>query len=71
MLDAHFLFASLVWGSVGVGYFIYGRKQGSWLPIAGGLLMIMVSYFVSSALLMSAICVAIMVGIYLLVKRGY
>jgi hypothetical protein len=27
MFSASSLFASLVWGSIGVGYFIYGKKQ--------------------------------------------
>ena len=30
LLDANFLFASLIWGSVGAGYFIYGKRQQSW-----------------------------------------
>jgi hypothetical protein len=71
ILNANFLFASLIWGSVGVGYFIYGKKQSSWVPLAGGLLMIAVSYFASSALLMSLICLAVMVVVYLLLRRGW
>jgi len=71
MFEASFLFASLIWGSVGVGYFIYGKKQQSWTPMIGGILMIVASYFVSSALLMSLICAALMVAVYVLVKRGY
>ena len=71
MLNTHFLFASLVWGSVGVGYFVYGKKQSSWLPMTGGVLMIAVSYFIGSALVMSLICVGLMAAIYVLLKRGY
>ena len=71
MFSAKFLFASLIWGSIGVGYFIYGKKQRSWVPMLGGVLMILVSYCVGSALLMSLICVALMVAVYMLVKRGY
>ena len=70
-LNAHFLFASLIWGSVGAGYFIYGKKQGSWLPMTGGLLMIVASYFVSSALFMSLSCIAVIVAVHWLLKRGY
>jgi hypothetical protein len=36
MFTASFLFASLVWGSVGVGYFIYGKKQQSLPAMVGG-----------------------------------
>ena len=71
MINTHFLFASLIWGSVGVGYFIYGKRQRSWLPMVGGVAMIGVSYFVGSALLMSLICVGLIVAVYLLLKSGY
>ena len=71
MFNANFLFASLVWGSVGFGYFIYGKKQGSWIPLAGGLLMMIASYFVSSALLMSLLCIALIAAVHLLLKLGY
>jgi hypothetical protein len=71
MLSANFLFASLIWGSIGVGYFIYGKKQQSVSAMAGGVLMIIVSYFVGSALLMSVISLALIVAVYKLSKRGY
>ena len=71
MFNTNFLFASLIWGSVGVGYFIYGKKQGSWIPMTGGILMIVVSYFVGSALLMSVISIGIIVTVHALLKKGY
>jgi len=39
--------------------------------MAGGILMILVSYFVGSALLMSLICAGIVAAVYFLIKRGY
>jgi hypothetical protein len=71
MFSANFLFASLLWGSVGVAYFIYGKKQTAWVPMIAGLLMIVVSYFVASALLMSLACLGIMALVYVLLKQGY
>ena len=71
MFSANFLFASLIWGSVGVAYFIYGKKQDSWIPMIAGLLMIVVSYFIASALLMSLACLGIMTLVYVLLKQGY
>ena len=71
MFSTHFLFASLIWGSVGVGYFIYGKRQNSWVPMVGGVLMIAASYFTGSALVMSLICIGLMVAMYVLLKRGY
>lgn len=69
--DASFLFASLLWGSIGVGYWIYGKKQREMMPMIGGAAMVGVSYFVSSWLGMSLLCLALMVAVHLLVKRGY
>ena len=71
MFTASFLFASLVWGSVGLGYFIYGKKQQSMSPMVGGILMMVASYFIGSALLMSLACLGIAGAVYFLVKRGY
>ena len=70
IFDAKFLFASLIWGSIGVGYIIYAKKQQEIVPFIGGLVMIAVSYFVSSALLMSLISVAVIVTVHLLLRRG-
>src|SRR5258708_25294269 len=52
VLNAHYLVASLMWGSVGLGLFIYGKKQQSMVPLFGGLLIIGISYFIDSALYM-------------------
>ena len=71
MFNPNMLFASLIWGSVGVAYFIYGKKQGSLVPMVGGVVIVGVSYFASSALAMSLICVLIIAAIYLLLKLGY
>ena len=70
MFTASFLFASLWWGSVGFGYFIYGKKQQSLSPMVGGILMIIASYFIGSALLMSLVCLGICGAVHFLVRRG-
>ena len=41
------------------------------MPMVGGVLMVAASYVVSSWLLMSLLCIALIVAVYLLVKRGY
>ena len=71
MFDTSFLFASLFWGSVGLGYFIYGKKQASWLPMVGGILMMAASYFIGSALLMSLLCAGLIAAVYYLLRQGY
>ncbi len=71
MFSPSFLFASLVWGSVGLGYFIYGKKQQSIGAMIGGILMMAIAYFISSALAMSLVSLLIIGSVYFLVKMGY
>ncbi len=71
MLNPNLLFASLLWGSVGIGYTVYGRKQRALVPFLGGLLMITVSYFANSVLVMSLTSGGLMTAVYLLEKQGY
>ncbi len=70
-MDSTFLFASLIWGSVGVGYFIYGRRQQSIGPLMGGVLMIGASYLARSILEMSLACIGLMTAVYLNSKHGW
>jgi hypothetical protein len=67
--SASYLFANVLWGSIGVGFFIYGKKQSSFVPLIGGVAMIGVSYFINSALLMSLVSVAIIGAIWFLSDR--
>jgi hypothetical protein len=63
------LFASLLWGSIGVGFFIYGKKRRSAPALAGGIAMVAVSYFVADPLWMSVTSVAIIAGVYFWSRR--
>ncbi len=69
-LNANTLFASLIWGSVGTGYFIYGKKQGEMTPLIGGLVMIAVSCLIANWLWMSLASMAVIVAVWFLVRRG-
>ncbi len=71
MFETNFLFASLIWGSIGLGYFIYGKRQRSWIPMVGGVLMMALSYFAGSVLVMSLACLGLMAAVHMLLKRGY
>ncbi len=56
--------ASIVWsvlfGAIGVGYFIYGRKQRRLVPFVSGIALMVVPYFIDGAGTMVAMCVAFM-----------
>lgn len=58
--------ATLVWGmlfgAIGVGYFIYGKRQSALVPLVCGLLLMIFPYFFSSAwalVLVGAVLMAI------------
>lgn len=53
---------SVLFGSIGLGYFIYGKKQGAIVPLCVGIALCIFPYFVHSVimmLLMGGILVAI------------
>ena len=51
--------ASLLWGllfgSIGLGYFIYGKKQRAVVPLVCGLALMLFPYFVSNIMLLVGI----------------
>jgi hypothetical protein len=49
----------LLFGSIGLGYFIYGKKQKAVVPLICGVALIVFPYFVSNALLLVGIGVVL------------
>jgi len=45
----------LLFGSIGLGYFIYGRKQRAAVPLACGLALMIFPYFVPNTMLLIGI----------------
>jgi hypothetical protein len=58
------LIASLFWGAIGAGFSIYGKKQRSAPAWFGGIALVGISYFISSAVWMSVTAVGIIFGIW-------
>ena len=71
MFTASFLFASLIWSSIGVGYFVYGKRQHSVSAAVGGMAMIAASYLAPTVLIMSLIGIGLMILIFFLAGEGY
>jgi hypothetical protein len=70
LTDQHFLWASMLWGAVASGYFIYGWRQKASIPLAAGAAMTAASFFLP-ALWMSLACIAIIFATWWLLKQGY
>ncbi len=56
--------ASLLWGllfgSIGLGFFLYGKKQRAVIPLVCGLALMVLPYFISNIMLLVATAVALM-----------
>lgn len=49
------LFLGLIFSSIGLGYFIYGKKQKMIVPFICGIVLMIFPYFIENNLLISAI----------------
>ena len=59
-MDSQSLIWGVIFGSVGLGYFVYGKKQRSVVPLVTGLGLMVFPYFVSNPVLL------VIVGLLLL-----
>lgn len=59
-MNEAWLLWGLLFGAIGLGCFIYGRKQRRAVPFVCGLGLMIFPYFVSSTLVMVAVGVALM-----------
>ena len=60
--------SSLLWGvlfgAVGLGYFVYGRKQRAVVPLLCGVALMVVPYFISNTPLLFAVGAVLVVVPY-------
>lgn len=59
-MNTSLLLWSLLFSSIGLGYFIYGKRQKAVAPLFCGLGLMIYPYFVSSSILLVAIGVVLM-----------
>ncbi len=55
------LIFSILFGSIGMGYFVYGKKQQEALPLLAGIVLCIFPYFVSNVYIM--VFVGIMIAV--------
>ena len=58
------LFGSLMFGAVGLGAFIYGRKLALWKPMTIGVVLMAYPYFVPQTWLIYTIGCALCLGLF-------
>ena len=51
-ITATSLFLGVLFGSIGLGFFIYGRKQRKVVPLLCGIVLMIVPYFIPNTLLL-------------------
>ena len=56
----------LLFGSAGLGFFLYGRKQKAVVPLVCGLVLMVVPYFISDTTLLVGMGVALVALPYFL-----
>jgi hypothetical protein len=65
-LNTSSLLWGLLFGSIGLGFFMYGRKQRAVVPLVCGLALMVFPYFVTNTVLLVLIGVALMTIPYFL-----
>ena len=60
------LFLGVIFSSIGLGYFLYGKKQKMTVPFVVGLVLMVFPYFIESNFLLSGIGIVLSVILYFL-----
>lgn len=50
---------AIIFSGIGIGFFIYGRKQRRVVPFISGIALMVVPYFVDGTVELVALCVAL------------
>jgi hypothetical protein len=69
--DPIWLFASLFPGGLGFVLFVYGKKQQRWPQLAAGLLLMVYPYFTPGLAALTGVGLAIVIGLWLVVRQGW
>jgi hypothetical protein len=59
-MDSNLLMLSIVFGMIGMGMFMYGKKAGRMVPLGAGAGLMIVPYFISSVIVLVIVGVGLM-----------
>jgi hypothetical protein len=51
-MSTSLLVLGVIFGSIGLGYFLYGKKQRAVVPLVSGLVLMVVPYFISNTIVL-------------------
>ena len=69
--DPTWLFLSLIPGGIGFVLFVYGRKQGRWPQLVGGLIFMVYPYFTTSVLSLVATGTILGAVLWYVIRLGW
>jgi len=58
-METSSLLGGLIFGSIGFGFFVYGKKQQAIVPLLCGLALMIFPYFVSNVIVLVVVGVAL------------
>lgn len=67
-MNTSILMWGVIFGSLGFGFFLYGKKQHVILPIISGICLMAIPYFISSAFVLVATGIVLM-ALPFIIKR--
>jgi len=59
-MSTSLLVLGVIFGSIGLGYFLYGKKQRAVVPLVSGLVLMVVPYFISNTVVLVVVGVVIL-----------
>lgn len=58
-MDGNLLFLSFLFGMIGMGMLMYGKRSGQLVPLGSGLGLVVMPYFLPTLTLMLVVCAAL------------
>src|SRR4051812_41515955 len=68
-MDYNHLMLSMLFGSIGAGMFMYGKKAGRMVALGAGLGLIILPYFITNLLVMAIVC-CVMMGLPWIIRES-
>ncbi len=60
-MDMSLLIVSFIFGTIGFGMFLYGKKAGRLIPLGAGMALMTIPYFIPNLIALIIVCLGLMV----------